>query len=158
MIQKVLKQACAAVWCLIVLSGCTAAAEGTASAPTAAASEGDQLLDSADLLGSIVSVAGESLTVQPVEVDGDLAMQAADSSDNAENGTHVQLGAQCSVETAVIDTASGNVTMTPATAAEMKCQCEVAIFGETQHDGSILASRVVLLTYTGATGARGEGA
>lgn len=152
MIHQLLTRISVLALCLLLLGGCSAAPQ------TAAQSEGDQLLDSADLLGSIVAVADETLTVQPVDVDGDLAMQAADGSDDASSNTRVQLGAQCSVETAVIDTASGNVTTSPATAAEIKRECEVAIFGETQRDGSILASRVVLLQYAGATDVGGEGA
>lgn len=158
MIQKVLKQACAAVWCLIVLSGCTAAAEGTASQPVAAISEGDQLIDSADLLGSVIFVDTGQFTVQLTEMDGDIAMQTAEGHEDAGAAAIVQWHADCTFENAVIDAASGSVTTTPATAEDVKRQSDVAVFGDTQADGSILATRVVIVQYTGTTGVGGAGA
>lgn len=155
MIQQFLKKACATALCLLFLTGCSAASEGTAPPQAATASEGDQLIDSADLIGSVTSVEAGQLTVQPAEMDGDIAMQAADGHEDASTATIVQLRSDCTFEHAAIDVASGDVTATHATATDVQRQSDVAVFGDMQADGSILASRVVIVRYSGATGAGG---
>lgn len=154
MIQHFLKSACAAALCLLLLSGCSTAADEPAP-PSSAASEGDQLIDSADLLGSVIQVDAGRVTVQPTEMDGDIAMQAADGQADASTATTVQLGDACTFACADIETASGEVTTMPATAADVKRQSDVAVFGEKQADGSILATHVVIVRYTGASGVGG---
>ena len=118
-------------------------------------SEGDRLIDSADLIGSVTSVEADGFAVQPTETDGDIAMQAAEDNDAAGAGTRVQLGEDGSVERAVIDVASGAVTTTAASAADVQRGAYVAVFGDTQADGSILAMRVVIVQYAQATGEGG---
>ena len=136
MIHRFLQKILAAGCCMLLLAGCdTGAAENAPQAITSE-SEGDRLIDSADLIG-------------------DIAMQAAEDNDAAGAGTHVQLGEDGSVERAVIDVASGAVTTTAAAAADVQRGAYVAVFGDTQADGSILATRVVIVQYAQATGEGG---
>lgn len=140
---------------MLLLAGCdTGAAENAPQAITSE-SEGDRLIDSADLIGSVTSVEADGFAVQPTETDGDIAMQAAEDNDAAGAGTRVQLGEDGSVERAVIDVASGAVTTTAAAAADVQRGDYVAVFGDTQADGSILAMRVVIVQYVQATGEGG---
>lgn len=140
---------------MLLLAGCdTGAAENAPQAITSE-SEGDRLIDSADLIGSVTSVEADGFAVQPTETDGDIAMQAAEDNDAAGAGTRVQLGEHGSVERAVIDVASGAVTTTAAAAADVQRGDYVAVFGDTQADGSILATRVVIVQYAQATGEGG---
>lgn len=140
---------------MLLLAGCdTGAAENAPQAITSE-SEGDRLIDSADLIGSVTSVEADGFGLQPTETDGDIAMQAAEDSDAAGAGTRVQLGEDCSTERAVIDVASGAVTTTAAAAADVQRGAYVAVFGDTQADGSILATRVVIVQYAQATGEEG---
>ena len=140
---------------MLLLAGCdTGAAENAPQAITSE-SEGDRLIDSADLIGSVTSVEADGFAVQPTETDGDIAMQAAEDNVAAGTGTRVQLGEDGSVERAVIDVASGAVTTTAAAAADMQRGDYVAVFGDTQADGSILATRVVIVQYAQATGEGG---
>lgn len=151
MIHRFLRTMLAAGCCLLLFTACSA--EDEAPAPTASA--GDQLIDGADLLGSVTRVDADGFAVQPTETDGDIAMQAAEDNDAAGAGTRVQLGEDGSVERAVIDVASGAVTTTAAAAADVQRGAYVAVFGDTQADGSILATRVVIVQYTQATGEGG---
>lgn len=140
---------------MLLLAGCdTGAAENAPQAITSE-SEGDRLIDSADLIGSVTSVEADGFALQPTETDGDIAMQAAEDNDAAGAGTRVQLSEDCSVERAVIDVASGAVTTTAAAAADVQRGAYVAVFGDTQADGSILARRVVIVQYAQATGEGG---
>lgn len=140
---------------MLLLAGCdTGAAENAPQAITSE-SEGDRLIDSADLIGSVTSVEADGFAVQPTETDGDIAMQAAEDNVAAGTGTRVQLGEDCSVERAVIDVASGAVTTTAASAADVQRGAYVAVFGDTQADGSILATRVVIVQYEQTTGEGG---
>lgn len=140
---------------MLLLAGCgTGAAENAPQAITSE-SEGDRLIDSADLIGSVTSVEADGFALQPTETDGDIAMQAAEDNDTAGTGTRVQLGEDGSVERAVIDVASGAVTTTAAAAADVQRGDYVAVFGDTQADGSILATRVVIVQYAQATGEGG---
>lgn len=140
---------------MLLLAGCdTGAAENAPQAITSE-SEGDRLIDSADLIGSVTSVEADGFALQPTETDGDIAMQAAEDNDAAGAGTRVQLGEDGSVERAVIDVASGAVTTTATAAADVQRGAYVAVFGDTQADGSILAMRVVIVQYAQATGEGG---
>lgn len=140
---------------MLLLAGCdTGAAENAPQAITSE-SEGDRLIDSADLIGSVTSVEADGFALQPTETDGDIAMQAAEDNDAAGAGTRVQLGEDGSVERTVIDVASGAVTTTAAAAADVQRGDYVAVFGDTQADGSILAMRVVIVQYVQATGEGG---
>lgn len=156
MIHRFLRKILAAGCCMLLLAGCdTGAAENAAPRSIASESEGDRLIDSADLIGSVTSVEADGFAVQPTETDGDIAMQAAEDNDAAGTGTRVQLGEDGSVETAVIDVASGAVTTTAAAAADVRRGAYVAVFGDTQADGSILATRVVIVQYAQTTGEGG---
>lgn len=155
MIHRFLRKILAAGCCMLLLAGCgTGAAENTPQAITSE-SEGDRLIDSADLIGSVTSVEADGFALQPTETDGDIAMQAAEDNDAAGAGTRVQLGEDGSVERAVIDVASGAVTTTAASAADVQRGAYVAVFGDTQADGSILATRVVIVQYVQTTGEGG---
>ena len=154
MIHRFLRKILAAGCCMLLLAGCgTGAAENTPQTITSE-SEGDRLIDSADLIGSVTSVEADGFALQPTETD-DIAMQAAEDNDAAGTGTRVQLGEDGSVERAVIDVASGAVTTTAAAAADVQRGAYVAVFGDTQADGSILATRVVIVQYAQATGEGG---
>lgn len=140
---------------MLLLAGCGTGAAENAPQTITSESEGDRLIDSADLIGSVISVETDGFALQPTETDGDIAMQAAEDNDAAGVGTRVQLGEDCSTERAVIDVASGAVTTTAAAAADMQRGAYVAVFGDTQADGSILATRVVIVQYAQATGEGG---
>lgn len=155
MIHRFLRKILAAGCCMFLLAGCGTGAAENAPQTITSESEGDRLIDSADLIGSITSVEADGFALQPTETDGDIAMQAAEDNDAAGAGTRVQLGEDCSVERAVIDVASGAVTTTAASAADVQRGDYVAVFGDTQADGSILAMRVVIVQYAQATGEGG---
>ena len=155
MIHRFLRKILAAGCCMFLLAGCGTGAAENAPQTITSESEGDRLIDSADLIGSVTSVEADGFAVQPTETDGDIAMQAAEDNDAAGAGTRVQLGEDCSVERAVIDVASGAVTTTAASAADVQRGDYVAVFGDTQADGSILAMRVVIVQYAQATGEGG---
>ena len=156
MIHRFLRKILAAGCCMLLLAGCdTGAAENAPPRSITSESEGDRLIDSADLIGSVISVEADGFGLQLTETDGDIAMQAAEDSDAAGTGTRVQLGEDGSVERAVIDVASGAVTTTAASAADVQRGDYVAVFGDTQADGSILATRVVIVQYEQTTGEGG---
>ena len=155
MIHRFLRKILAAGCCMFLLAGCGTGAAENAPQTITSESEGDRLIDSADLIGSVTSVEADGFALQPTETDGDIAMQAAEDNDAAGAGTRVQLGEDCSTERAVIDVASGAVTTTAAAAADVQRGAYVAVFGDTQADGSILAMRVVIVQYAQATGEGG---
>lgn len=155
MIHRFLRKILAAGCCMFLLAGCGTGAAENAPQTITSESEGDRLIDSADLIGSVTSVEADGFAVQPTETDGDIAMQAAENNVAAGTGTRVQLGEDGSVERAVIDVASGAVTTTAAAAADVQRGDYVAVFGDTQADGSILATRVVIVQYAQATGEGG---
>lgn len=71
MIHRFLRKILAAGCCMLLLAGCgTGAAENTPQAITSE-SEGDRLIDSADLIGSVISVEADGFALQPTETDGD---------------------------------------------------------------------------------------
>lgn len=155
MIHRFLRKILAAGYCMLLLAGCGTDAAENAPQTITSESEGDRLIDSADLIGSVTSVEADGFAVQPTETDGDIAMQAAEDNVAAGTGTRVQLGEHGSVERAVIDVASGAVTTTAASAADVQRGAYVAVFGDTQADGSILATRVVIVQYVQTTGEGG---
>lgn len=155
MIHRFLRKILAAGCSMLLLAGCGTGAAENAPQTITSESEGDRLIDSADLIGSVTSVEADGFALQPTETDGDIAMQAAEDNDTAGAGTRVQLGEDGSVERAVIDVASGAVTTTAAAVADVQRGDYVAVFGDTQADGSILATRVVIVQYAQATGEGG---
>ena len=93
MIHRFLRKILAAGCCMLLLAGCdTGAAENAPQAITSE-SEGDRLIDSADLIGSVTSVEADGFALQPTETDGDIAMQAAEDNDAAGAGTRKRMAA-----------------------------------------------------------------
>ena len=65
MIHRFLQKILAAGCCMLLLAGCdTGAAENAPQAITSE-SEGDRLIDSADLIGSVTSVEADGFALQP---------------------------------------------------------------------------------------------
>lgn len=155
MIQKMLKKCLVAGCCLLLLSGCSQVAQPKEEVPTkaSAASEGDQLIDSADLLGSVSARGDGQLTVQPQnnEKEG-TAMVRAPGSGTSDSDVCVHYDNTCRFERATIDTTTGAVQTEKVSAEDVKTSSSVAIFGKTQDDGSMQATRIVILTYSGMDG------
>lgn len=156
MIQRKLKRVLGVGCCLLLLAGCTPALQTEETTPqgTVATSEGDKFLDSADLLGSVSALGDGQLTVQPQEnnVEDGTAMVRAPGAEEDGSGVSVYYDESCIFERATINTATGALSIETIGAKDVKKVSNVAIFGETQTDGSIQATRIVVVVYDGMDG------
>lgn len=147
MAQKNSMMILVALCCLLLFAGChTENGEDTASRERAA-SAGDQLLNDAQLRGSVTATSGATLQVNPVEDDGETAVQAVANDEDDQSGVVADIAGGCVFEIATIDTATGDVRTEPTEAAAVKQETDVAIYGDWQKDGHILATKIYLLRY-----------
>lgn len=83
-------------------------------------------------------------------------MQAAPGQEGSLEQTTVRYDENCEFQIAEIDGTTGAAQITPCDASEVKKQTNIAIFGEKQESGEILAVKIVIMRYSNAPGVGGE--
>lgn len=156
MIHNPIKQLFAATCCLLLLAGCdgVSSAQNTPASATVDKSEGDALFDNAILTGTVETLETDGFTVLPQETtsDGAIGMQAAPGHEDVSTVATVRPEDDCRFEHATITRETGAVETQSASASDVKRDAYVAVYGEKDADGTIGATRVVLVSYAGMEG------
>ena len=121
-------------------------------------SDMDTLLTQAVLQGSVAEFSDGVIQVVPQkEKDGgETLMQAAPGQEGSLEQTTVRYDENCEFQIAEIDGTTGAAQITPCDASEVKKQTNIAIFGEKQESGEILAVKIVIMRYSNAPAVGGE--
>ena len=107
----------------------------------------DNLVETASLRGSVADFQDGSFQVIPMEVDSQTTKLAANGMESTLESTTVSYGEDCTFHIANINSATGAVEFEAATASDVKKSTSVYIYGETQDDGTIHATKVLLPRY-----------
>lgn len=153
--------------CVLSLTGCGNSNAGKASnheLPTYSQSENqsdsentnifnenainlDVLLETVLLRGSVADFQDGSFKVVPDEDDGQMIIAAAEGMESSMESTTVSYDETCIFQTANIDSSTGAVELEAATASDVKKSTPVYIYGETQDDGEIHATKVLITRF-----------
>ena len=121
--------------------------ESSETHPNNVPASAEELLDSATTSGEVTAFSDTGLTINPLSVtDAGAAIMAADS-ENAENLLTVNYLENCTFQLARISQSTGALTLETASAADIKKETSVAVYGETDESGAILAEQIFLIRY-----------
>ena len=107
----------------------------------------DDIEAEAILGGSVAEFQDGSFQVVPMEADAETVKSAANGMESTLESTTVSYGEDCTFHIANINSATGAVEFEAATASDVKKSTSVYIYGETQDDGTIHATKVLLPRY-----------
>ena len=107
----------------------------------------DNLVETASLRGSVADFQDGSFQVVPDQDDGQIAKSAAEGMESGMESTTVSYGEDCTFQIANINSSTGAVELEAATASDVKKSTSVYVYGETQDDGEIHATKVLITRF-----------
>ena len=107
----------------------------------------DDIEAEAILGGSVAEFQDGSFQVVPMEADAQTTKLAASGMESTLESTTVSYGDDCTFHIANINRTTGAVEFEAATSSDVKKSTSVYIYGETQDDGTIHATKVLLPRY-----------
>lgn len=107
----------------------------------------DDLLETSMLRGSVADYQEGSFQVVPDQDDGDTVIAAAPGMESSTESTTVSYGQDCIFQIAHIDSATGAVELESASASNVKKSTSVYVYGETQDNGEIHATKVLIARF-----------
>lgn len=149
--------------CLASVTGCSAAdTQGTDSSnlpieEESGTSKLDELLNDAVLKGTVTAFSDGAFQVSPMleKDNGQTAISVDPDQVESMEQITVRYEEDCQFQIAEIDASTGDARFAESNAAEVKKQTNIAVFGEKQESGEILATRVLITRYSNATGVAG---
>lgn len=117
----------------------------------------DDLLNTAAATGNVTEFSDGILQVLPeiTKDEGQTMLQAAPGMEEGMRTITVRYDETCQFQIAEIDGTTGAAQFTESSAAEVKKQTSVAVFGEKQDSGEILATKILITRYSNAVGVAG---
>lgn len=107
----------------------------------------DELLDTALLRGSVADFQNGSFQVVPDQDDGQTVIAAAPGMEDSSESTTVSYDGDCIFQIANINSSTGAVELEAAASSDVKKSTSVYVYGETQDNGEIHASKVLIPRY-----------
>lgn len=107
----------------------------------------DDLLETVLLRGSVADFQDGSFKVVPDQDDGQMIIAAAEGMESSMESTTVSYDESCIFQIANIDSSTGAVELKEAAASDVKKSTPVYIYGETQDDGKIHATKVLITRF-----------
>ena len=127
----------------------TAGGYGTSGISDSSVDAGD-MLDMADLSGSVLGFSDNGCTVTPAKsIEGGAGMQiSADGYENEDNSVTVNYGPDCQFVTAVLNGSSGSITsMTDCSASDVKKQSQIFAYGNYTDTYTFNADKIIIARY-----------
>ena len=123
---------------------------GTASLDEPEPKNSEELLDTALVTGYVTDFSSTSLQMMASqsEAGGDILKTPASDSATDEPPVTVRYADGCIFQTARIQMSNGALTLENISADTIKKSMDIAIYGERQSDGTILAKKVFVLQFT----------
>ncbi|MDD3417422.1 MAG: chitinase [Lachnospiraceae bacterium] len=112
-------------------------------------SSSDKLLDSANLLGSVIDFTDTGCTVTQQEniAGGEGAIVAAPGNENQDANVSIQYGSDCVFQIAEISTSTGEATLSDASASDIKKETAIAIYGGFEDSNNLTATKVIITRF-----------
>lgn len=107
----------------------------------------NDLLETSMLRGSVADYQEGSFQVVPDQDGGDTVIAAAPGMESSAESTTVSYGQDCIFQIAHIDSATGTVELEAASASDIKKSTSVYVYGETQDNGEIYATKVLIARF-----------
>lgn len=107
----------------------------------------EDLLETSMLRGSVADYQEGSFQVVPDQDDGETVIAAAPGMESNTESTTVSYGQDCIFQIAHIDSTTGSVELEAASASDVKKSTSVYVYGETQDNGEIYATKVLIARF-----------
>lgn len=121
--------------------------ESSETHPNNVPASAEELLNSATVSGEVTAFSDTDLTLNPLSTtDAGAAIMAVDS-ENAENLLTVNYLENCTFQLARINQSTGALSLETASAADIKKETSIAVYGEADESGAILAKQIFLIRY-----------
>ncbi len=108
----------------------------------------DNLMETASLRGSVADFQDGSFQVVPDQDDGQMIIAAADGMESSMESTTVSYDENCIFQIANINSSTGAVELEGATSSDVKKSTTVYVYGDTQEDGEIHATKVLITRFS----------
>lgn len=107
----------------------------------------NDLLETSLLKGGVADFQNGSFQVVPDQDDGQTAIAAAPGMESNVESTTVSYGEDCIFQIAHIDSSTGRVELEEASASNIKKSTSVYVYGETQDNREIHATKVLIARF-----------
>ena len=108
----------------------------------------DNLMETASLRGAVADFQDGSFQVVPDQDDGQMIIAAADGMESGMESTTVSYDENCIFQIANINSSTGAVELEGATSSDVKKSTTVYVYGDTQEDGEIHATKVLITRFS----------
>lgn len=166
-IQPHLKKGLVLLLCTVSLTGCSVRGQNTSAAQNtndtvsdtltndtgSDASSGssdtpasaNDLLESADLYGTVQDFQDGVFQVTAAQVQSDMIQDVAPGVESADDTVTVRYGENCVFQTASINISTEQMTLENAQASDVKQSTYIAVYGQTQSGGEISADQIYII-------------
>lgn len=149
--------------CMMLFTGCGAVAntdlqKNTPQAPVTEnnggtknpdSDDGNALIDSSALQGSVISFSDTGCSVSQVtyEEGGHIATVPAPGNENPDTTVNVKYQTNCEFQIAYINSSTGKATISSASITDIKKQTSLIIYGTFEDTHNLTATRVIIARY-----------
>ena len=105
-------------------------------------------METASLRGAVADFQDGSFQVVPDQDDGQMIIAAADGMESGMESTTVSYDENCIFQIANINSSTGVVELEGATSSDVKKSTTVYVYGDTQEDGEIHATKVLITRFS----------
>lgn len=110
--------------------------------------DGDSLIRSSDLQGSVVKFSDSGCIVTPViNEDENTAVAAAPGNENDETNVNISYKTDCIFQKANINITTGKATISDASVSDIKKQTSLLIYGDFEDTHNLTATKIVIVCY-----------
>lgn len=148
------------ILCTLALTGCgsgssrenpvdSSTEQGGTNQTSGGKNQAEELLNTAALNGSVIEFTDSGCTISPVTTEdgGQSAVIAAAGYEDEADSVNVQYQDDCVFQIAEVDVASGSADIREASAADIKKQTNLVLFGDYTDTNSLTASKVIIWRY-----------
>lgn len=133
--------------CVLALSGCSVSQNGNVK-NTGNNTDGDELIRSSALQGSVAAFSDSGCTVSPVTNEGEnTAVVAAPGNENDETNVTISYKTDCIFQKANINITTGKANISDASVLDIKKQTSLLIYGDFEDTHHLAATKIIIVHY-----------
>lgn len=110
--------------------------------------EGESLIRSSDLQGSVTEFSDSGCIVSPVTKEGEnTAVVASPGNESEETNVNISYKSGCIFQIAIIDLTTGKAEICEASVSDIKKQTSLLIYGDFEDPHNLAAAKIIIVRY-----------
>lgn len=109
--------------------------------------DGNSLISSSTLQGSVIDFSDSGCTVSPVTSDENTAVVAAPGNESEETNVSISYKTDCIFQTATINITTGKASISDASVSDIKKQTSLLIYGDLEDTHNLTATKIIIVRY-----------